>query len=170
MSSAAQSNASSPGHTADSEDSDEEFVYPGVSETAVLDPLTEAARSYHAKSTSPSVQEPLSSSISEDASQVHVPNVEPVPEVKPAKVHPSPAQLESLQAAASSGDLALLQKLFRTALHTGEVEPFALANDASPRTGLTVLHASASRGYVDIVKWRKSYVSCCLSMNLIHGI
>ncbi|KAF7971765.1 hypothetical protein HWV62_19939 [Athelia sp. TMB] len=71
----------------------------------------------------------------------------------PAQNHPSPAQLESLFAAASSGDLPLLQKLFTTALQTGNVENFALANDASSRTGLTALHAAASRGYLDIVKW-----------------
>lgn len=67
--------------------------------------------------------------------------------------HPSPAQLESLYAAASSGDLLLLQRLFRNALESGDVQPFSLANDASTRTGLTALHAAASRGYLDIVIW-----------------
>ncbi|GLB33681.1 putative protein present in Fab1, YOTB, Vac1, and EEA1 [Lyophyllum shimeji] len=66
---------------------------------------------------------------------------------------PSPAQLESLYAAATSGDLPLLKRLFRNALETGEVEPFSLANHASSRTGLTALHAAASRGYLDIVMW-----------------
>jgi ankyrin repeat protein len=69
--------------------------------------------------------------------------------------HPSPAQLESLYAAASSGDLSLLKKLFRNALQTGDVEAFALANDASSRTGLTALHAAANRGFLDVVKWCK---------------
>ncbi|KAH7887859.1 hypothetical protein F5I97DRAFT_1806415, partial [Phlebopus sp. FC_14] len=67
--------------------------------------------------------------------------------------HPSPAQLEALSAAASAGDLALLKKLFATALQSGNIEAFALANDASSRTGLTALHAAASRGYLHIVKW-----------------
>lgn len=71
----------------------------------------------------------------------------------PVQHHPSPAQLESLYAAASSGDLVLLRKLFRNALQTGDVEEFALANDASSRTGFTALHAAASRGFLDIVKW-----------------
>ncbi|KAF8450386.1 hypothetical protein L210DRAFT_2385842 [Boletus edulis BED1] len=66
---------------------------------------------------------------------------------------PSPAQLEALSAAASQGDLALLKKLFDTALQSGDLEAFALANDASSRTGFTALHAAASRGYLDIVKW-----------------
>ena len=87
-------------------------------------------------------------------SQEHEVPPPPARETNPAKQHPSPAQLESLQAAASGGDLTLLKKLFATALQTGEVESFALANDASPRTGLTALHAAASRGYLDIVKWR----------------
>ncbi|KAH9940598.1 hypothetical protein B0H21DRAFT_794571 [Amylocystis lapponica] len=42
---------------------------------------------------------------------------------------------------------------FRRAVQSGDVEPFALANDASSRTGLTALHAASSRGYLDIVKW-----------------
>lgn len=66
---------------------------------------------------------------------------------------PSPAQLESLYAAASSGDLPLLQRLFRHAIDTNNVQPFSLANDAASRTGFTVLHAAASRGYLDIVTW-----------------
>ena len=74
-------------------------------------------------------------------------------QVTPLQRHPSPAQLESLYAAASSGDLSLLQKLFRTALQTGDVEAFALANDASSRTGLTALHAAANRGFLDVVQW-----------------
>lgn len=71
--------------------------------------------------------------------------------------HPSPAQLEALYAAASSGDLPLLKRLFRNALETSEVEPFSLANNASTRTGFTALHAAASRGYLEIVIWCKSF-------------
>jgi hypothetical protein len=71
------------------------------------------------------------------------------------KSHPSQAQLEALYAAASSGDFLLLQRLFRSAFEYGEVEAFALANDASSRTGFTALHAAASRGYINIVKWCK---------------
>lgn len=65
----------------------------------------------------------------------------------PRQIHPTPAQLESLYAAASSGDLTLLKRLFKSATETGDVQPFSLANDASSRTGFTALHASASRGY-----------------------
>ncbi|KAH9973097.1 hypothetical protein BGW80DRAFT_284870 [Lactifluus volemus] len=71
----------------------------------------------------------------------------------PPQTHASPAQLEALYAAASSGDLTLLQRIIHNALQTGNVEPFSLVNDASSRTGLTGLHAAASRGYLDIVKW-----------------
>ena len=66
---------------------------------------------------------------------------------------PSPAQLESLYAAASSGDLHLLKQLFKTALESGEVEAFTLANHASIRSGFTVLHVAASRGHHDLVVW-----------------
>ncbi|KAJ2930190.1 hypothetical protein H1R20_g6886, partial [Candolleomyces eurysporus] len=71
----------------------------------------------------------------------------------PQSAHPSPAQLESLYAAASSGDLPLLQRLFKNAIETNNVQPFSLANDAASRTGFTVLHAAASRGYLEIVVW-----------------
>jgi hypothetical protein len=75
-----------------------------------------------------------------------------IPSAPPVQ-HPSPAQLESIYAAASSGDLPLLKRLFRNALESGNVEPFSLSNDASPRTGFTALHAAAGRGYLDIVIW-----------------
>jgi hypothetical protein len=70
-----------------------------------------------------------------------------------ASQSPSPAQLESLYAAASSGDLHLLKQLFKTALESGEVEAFTLANHASIRSGFTVLHVAASRGHHDLVVW-----------------
>ncbi|TFK29362.1 hypothetical protein FA15DRAFT_400136 [Coprinopsis marcescibilis] len=69
--------------------------------------------------------------------------------------HPSPAQLESLCAAASSGDFVQLQRLFKTATDSNAVQPFNLANDASTRTGQTVLHTAASRGHLAVVAWRK---------------
>ncbi len=75
------------------------------------------------------------------------------PQPPPQKL-PSPAQLESLYAAASSGDLPLLKRLFRNALERNDVEQFNLANDASTRTGFTALHVAASRGFLEIVQWR----------------
>lgn len=156
VSSAAQSNAPSPGSALEDDDSDEEFVYPGVSGTAARDPLTDLVSNQRSASVSPARATPSPDvSVSQEPPQA----VPPPVEAKPAKAHPSPAQLESLQAAASTGDLNLLQRLFRTALRTGEVEPFALANDASPRTGLTALHAASSRGYLNIVKWRACHFS-----------
>lgn len=89
------------------------------------------------------------------ADEPEVEHVEPPRQPQP----PSPAQLESLYAAASSGDLPLLKRLFRNALDSGDVEPFGLANDASSRTGFTALHAAASRGYLEIVMWCKIAVS-----------
>ncbi len=80
--------------------------------------------------------------------------------------HPSPAQLESLYAAASSGDLPLLKRLFKTAVKNGDVESFALANHASTRTGLTALHVATSRGYHDIAVWCEAiFLFCCLFAN-----
>ncbi|KAA1466234.1 ankyrin, partial [Dentipellis sp. KUC8613] len=66
----------------------------------------------------------------------------------------SPAQLEALYAAASSGDLPLLQSILKKAGEVENVDMFAMANDATSRTGLTALHAAASRGHLEIVQWR----------------
>lgn len=87
-----------------------------------------------------------------------------LPVASPARPQPSPAQLESLYAAATSGDLPLLKRLFRNALDTSDVEPFSLANDASSRIGFTTLHAAASRGYLDIVTW------CTLAIKLDQDV
>jgi len=83
------------------------------------------------------------------------PSPSPPPPPRPLKRKPTQAQLEALHAAASSNDLRLLQDLFKNACQNEDVEEFALANDAAVRTGLTALHAAASRGYLEIVQWRK---------------
>ncbi|TFY82597.1 hypothetical protein EWM64_g1407 [Hericium alpestre] len=75
------------------------------------------------------------------------------PSPLPPPPHATSAQLEALYAAAASGDLALLQNTFRNASEVSGVDAFSMANDASSRTGLTALHAAASRGYLEIVKW-----------------
>ncbi|KAG8804699.1 hypothetical protein FRC16_003589 [Serendipita sp. 398] len=66
-----------------------------------------------------------------------------------------PAVLEEIYAAASAGNLHLLQTLFQAAVssESGSTEAFVLANDATARTGLTPLHGAASRGHVEIVQW-----------------
>ena len=91
---------------------------------------------------------------SEDPSSVALAPVLP-PEPQPQTAHPSPAQLESICAAASSGDLSQLKRLFKNATEGSNVEPFSLANETSARTGHTAMHAAASRGHLDIVKWRE---------------
>ncbi|KAI6035265.1 hypothetical protein F5J12DRAFT_18697 [Pisolithus orientalis] len=126
------------------DDSDEEFVYPATSEnTTVNDP------SPPAPSPEPTTSATESTTRAEQSPSPFALPVQPIQN----QSHPSPAQLEALCAAASSGDLALLEKLFSTVLQSGELEPFALANDASSRTGYTALHSAASRGFLDIVRW-----------------
>jgi hypothetical protein len=83
----------------------------------------------------------------------------PVEDTQPIVTQPSlvehdPVQLEQIYSAAVSGDLPLLQDLFQSAI-SGNTEAFALANDASSRTGLTPLHGAASRGHLEVVKWRE---------------
>jgi hypothetical protein len=83
----------------------------------------------------------------------------PVEDTQPVVTQPSlvehdPVQLEQIYSAAVSGDLPLLQDLFQSAI-SGNTEAFALANDASSRTGLTPLHGAASRGHLEVVKWRE---------------
>ena len=129
---------------------DEEFVYPGVSDSPA--------------STSPSALPVAEDIPPAQPSPPRAGTPTPEPLVKafvqkpqspvPSKSHPSAAQLEALHAAAASGDLRRVQTEFRKTVRSDDVEPFELANDASPRTGLTALHAAASRGWLDIVKWR----------------
>ncbi|KAG2152105.1 hypothetical protein BD769DRAFT_1623744 [Suillus cothurnatus] len=139
----------------ESDSEEEEFVYPGTTEET--DVVTSGGKP-------PSEEEVATSNAAPEAEQEQMPVSPPVvpadlitspvsQSAAPAQPHPSPAQLEALSAAASSGDLSLLKKLFQTASQGGEVEAFSLSNDASSRTGFTVLHAAASRGYLDIVKW-----------------
>ncbi|KAI6164748.1 hypothetical protein EDD17DRAFT_1801696 [Pisolithus thermaeus] len=121
------------------DDSDEDFVYPATSENATV-------TNDQSLPTPPPEQATLAT---ESTTHLEQPPVHPVQN----QSRPSPAQLEALCAAASSGDLVLLKKLFSTALQSSELEPFALANDASSRTGFTALHSAASRGFLDIVRW-----------------
>ena len=132
------------------EDEDEEaFVYPGAEPEVVEE---------QPPSQSPPIPSPLGSnptpSTAVSPSQADSSPAPSAPSA-PLAAQPSPAQLEALYAAASSGDLQLLQSIFRNASESDNVAAFSLANDASSRTGLTALHAAASRGYTAMVKWRK---------------
>lgn len=96
----------------------------------------------------------------QQAQEQYLPAVSPPRETFATR--PSPGQLENIYAAALSGDLALLQKFFSNATSQKDIEPFALANDAAPRTGLTAIHASASRGHVNVLRWRKyTHLTSC---------
>jgi len=134
------------------EDDDEEFHYPMAEEEEDHD-----AQHTSTKIVSESEEEneefnyPVSPL--QQAEEQHLPPIPPPREVVVSR--PSPAQLETIYAAALSGDLELLKKLFTNATSQSDIEPFALANDAAPRTGLTAIHASASRGHVNVLRWRK---------------
>ncbi|KAF8222753.1 hypothetical protein L208DRAFT_1412956 [Tricholoma matsutake] len=133
----------------DVDDGDEVFLYPSAS-VDLIDP--EVPQEHHPPSP---VQLESPVFVYLGASVDHFEGVPEHVQLLRQRNPPSPAQLESLCAAASSGDLPLLKRLFRNALETGDVEPFGLANDASSRTGFTALHVAASRGYLDIVMWRR---------------
>ncbi len=152
-------------------DEEEEFVYPGIGDVDAVSGVLPVPSSDTITSTpSPSgsqVAVPLDSSdlteypssneaLHETSPPRPDPNSSPSLSAQP---HASPAQLEALYAAASSGDLPLLQRIINNALQTGNVESFSLVNGASSRTGSTALHAAASRGYIDIVKWCKASLS-----------
>ena len=158
-----------PDTTLDNDSEDEEFVYPGTStesEPEHTHPLASTSEEAHDTIPELDIRNATSSPHLSSTSAV-ISNIQsstslsivPASIVPKSPSHPSPAQLEALQAASAAGDLSLLQKLFRTALQSGELEPFALANDASARTGQTALHAAASRGYLNVVQWRKKQYS-----------
>ncbi|KAH9899747.1 hypothetical protein C8Q73DRAFT_332880 [Cubamyces lactineus] len=140
---------------------DEEFIYPDA-ETEAGNPAGQIAEAPVA------IDSPV---VHRSPPRASTPTPDPLvqqPQLSQSSVlsksHPSAAQLEALHAAAASGDLRRIQTEFRKAVRTDDVDPFELANDASPRTGLTALHAAASRGYLDIVKWR-TYASIYLSVH-----
>lgn len=121
-------------------DDEEEFRYPGA-ET----PPAPASPTFQ--------PEPVISPLFEPQLVSQEPStVEPLP--PRIQLGPSTAQLESVAKAATAGDLEELQNLFRTIMEETGCEAFVLANDHAPRTGLTVLHHAASRGYLPIVQWR----------------
>lgn len=151
------------------DDEEEEFVYPSEGASSRLSDISRQiliffvlhveqpgdtteeytdSFSYPGVSASPSVVSPTP--------PPH-PHPEPSTSLPPPAVQanpsPSPAQLEAIYAAASSGDIAQLRRLFRTAEEEQGVGAFALSNDATSRTGLTPLHAACSRGHLDIVQW-----------------
>lgn len=131
-------------------ESDEEFTYPAVeSEAAAPEVISEPGRS------TPSPPEPA------PQPQLEIP--------LPAVTHVSPAQLEALYAAGLDGNLPLLKSLVGEATSSGELEAFALVNDASPRTGLTVVHAAASRGHVKALKWCTLILSITWTMSILSN-
>jgi hypothetical protein len=152
----------------DESNEEEYFVYPGVEDDvgasdALPLQISEAITSTRSPSES-QVAVPLQSSeltkypSSNEALHETSPS-RPPPNPNspsPTQAQASPAQLEAIYAAASSGDLPLLQRIIQNALHTGNVESFSLVNGASSRTGSTALHAAAGRGYLGIVKWCKA--------------
>jgi hypothetical protein len=166
----ADSQGESQSHSANNEE-EEEFVYPGVGDVDTTSDALPLQISETTTSTpSPSESQvalPLDSSdlteypsSDEALHETSPPRPAPNPNPSlPAQRHASPAQLEALYAAAASGDLSLSQRIINNALQTGNVESFSLVNGASSRTGLTALHAAASRGYIDIVKWCKASFS-----------
>ncbi len=89
----------------------------------------------------------------------HISGGVPAEEPRADAHSPSPAQLEAIYAAASSGDIQLLQRLFRSAWEDHSIDAFTLANDATSRTGLTPLHAACSRGHLEAAQWRMCFLS-----------
>ncbi|KAG8901712.1 hypothetical protein FRC00_005116 [Tulasnella sp. 408] len=169
-----------------SQDSDDEFHYPGAE--PINHPLAEVAT----PTTAHDVHDDANTQVAEeedDEEEFRYPGAEtppapasptfqPEPVISPPfeprvvsqepstleplpprlQLGPSSAQLESVAKAATSGDLEELQTLFRTIMDETGCEAFVLANDHAPRTGLTALHHAASRGYLAIVQWRPIFV------------
>lgn len=133
----------------DPESDEEEFVYPSARAPTPPNNTLEAHEN-HEDNVAAEQAEPLTTTSETAEAEV---TSSPIVEAAPPQPTPTPAQLEASFAASSSGDLNQLKSVFRNARETSFVEPFALANDASSRTGLTTLHVAASRGYLNIVTW-----------------
>jgi hypothetical protein len=119
------------------DDDDEEFVYPGSPEPPkpVETPLAP-------------IDDPLS--VRQEAPALSQLAIPAMPESQPQSPQPTSTQLDAIYSAAAAGSLLELQSLFA---EDARIPAFALANDAAPRTGLTALHAGASRGKLAVVRW-----------------
>ncbi|QRV72861.1 ankyrin repeats [Ceratobasidium sp. AG-Ba] len=115
------------------DDDDEEFIYPGSPEP-------------------PEPAEPISDPLStrQDVPPLAQLAIPSMPESQPQSPQPTSTQLDAIYNAAAAGSLLELQNLFAA---DTRIPAFALANDAAPRTGLTALHAAASRGRLAVVRW-----------------
>ncbi|KAG8716298.1 hypothetical protein FRC11_005128 [Ceratobasidium sp. 423] len=122
----------------DEDDDDEEFVYPGEPEPEPA-PAPKPA-------VSASVEDPLSAHSEAPPLSLAIPAPT---ESQPLSPQPTSAQLDAIYNAAAAGSLLEMQSFFADT----RVAAFALANDAAPRTGLTALHAAASRGKLAVVRW-----------------
>ncbi|KZV69854.1 ankyrin [Peniophora sp. CONT] len=145
-----------PAANEEDESDDEEFRYPGADEPAVPAPSAPAPVPEATAQSIPIAPREPSPVVSPLYATSNAPTVTAASEETPVRSRapePTRAQLESLYAGASSGDLEGFQKLVSDVAKASECEPFALVNDATSRTGLTPLHAAASRGHLDIVKW-----------------
>lgn len=126
-------------HDNDAPESDEEFTYPAHEpKHAAPDSAHEHETNQEAPAdTSPPVVQEPSAPPQQSTTQI------------------TPAQLEALYAAGLDGNMTILKQLVDEAT-SGDLEPFTFVNSASPRTGLTVVHAAASRGRLDALKYRMS--------------
>lgn len=158
-------------HEDESEEDSKEFVYPDAGsvsrneatpisvtmETPLMGHVesNQAPFKEQARSLSPPPETPI---VGETPPTTRLPPLtsEVIIHSSPPPSFPSSAQLESLYAAASSGDLPLLKRLFMHAIESNAAQQFSLANDASMRTGFTMLHVASSRGHLEIVQWRES--------------
>lgn len=141
----------------------EEFNYPAVtkenlSESEPEQSPSSTALSANAKSEPPAIASgPNSALLAPDEDiQNHGEHSSPrssSSERNRPPAHATAAQLEALYSAGLSGDVSKVRALLEAATSSGDFETFALVNDASPRTGLTVVHAAASRGHVNLLKW-----------------
>ncbi|KAG9034060.1 hypothetical protein FRB95_013829 [Tulasnella sp. JGI-2019a] len=161
----------SPSPSKEDDSDDEEFQYPGVEaasssrlESPAI-PTTEAPPPVPESKPEPEPQyepepepEPAPAPALEPApapEPAPEPGPQPpIPQVEPPKPRVvSHEELESIASAATSGDLERLQRLFHEIIVETGCQQFVLANDAAPRTGLTVLHHAASRGHLSAVQW-----------------
>jgi hypothetical protein len=124
----------------DEDEDEEEFVYPG-------EPEPEPEPAPKPALTQP-IDDPLSVHSEAPPLTLAIPTVA---ESQPQSPQPTSSQLDAIYNAAAAGSLLELQSLFADT----RVAAFALANDAAPRTGMTALHAAASRGKLAVVRWRK---------------
>lgn len=154
----------------DSEDEDEQFVYPGqqfeAREVSSIDHLasrrTELGKAPEQPSTQIELDSPSTNAAEELVASSSI-NSQPV----------KPIYHSRLSTLCSQGPLSALQSFFQVTTSSppagSNVSSFALANEPNPASGLVPIHYAAREGKIEILKWLVKETGALIGMEDREG-